>query len=122
MKKLAFLLLTSVLFINCSDDNDVASDQKTPLVADFSFEFEIIDENSFMGIENKSEGATSYTWDFGNGNVFTDETPDFRYITHGIYDVSLTVKNDLGETQSITKSINVLCVFGGGVGIEHSDI
>ena len=119
MKKFGFLLLTCMLFISCSENNDEPGEQITPLVADFSFEFETIDENSFMGIENKSEGATLYTWDFGNGNVYTDEIPDFRFLTHGIYDVSLTVENDLGETQSITKSINVLCVFGGG--IEHSE-
>jgi PKD repeat protein len=122
MKKIMYLFLSCVLFISCSDNNEETSGQNESLVADFSFDYETINESGYLGIENNSEGATTYTWDFGNGNVFTDEVPDFRYITHGIYDVTLTVGNDLGDTHSIVKTVNVLCVFGGGsTGVEHSD-
>ena len=117
-----YLFLFGVLFVSCSDDYEEISEQNESLVANFTFESETINESGSLGIENNSEGATTYTWDFGDGNVITNEVPDFRFITHGIYDVTLTVGNDLGETDSTVKTINVLCLFGGGsTGVEHSD-
>ena len=122
MKKIIYVFLSCMLFISCSDDDTITNMQNETLVADFSFEYETINESAYLGIENYSEGATTFSWDFGNGNVLTDEVPNFRFLSHGIYDVKLTVGNDLGETDSIVKTVNVLCLFGGGsIGVEHSD-
>ena len=45
---------------------------------------------------NKSEGATSYLWNFGDGNTSTEHSVQYAYQNTGIYDVRLTVTNELG--------------------------
>ena len=45
---------------------------------------------------NTSDGATSYLWDFGDGNTSTEEDPVHVYATEGFYDVTLTAFNDCG--------------------------
>ena len=47
---------------------------------------------------NKSEGATSYLWNFGDGNTSTEHSVQYAYKNKGIYDVRLMVTNDLGCT------------------------
>lgn len=135
MKKI--LLLTAVSFMlfacskeeqsvdatNLSQETPGLSDDVTvvPLVANFDFVSDTVSESDDLGIVNLSTGATSYEWDFGLDNQFTDEVPDFRFLSHGIYDVKLTVWNNQGESHTTFKTINVLCVFGGGTGgTEHS--
>lgn len=119
MKKLFLLLFTVSLFISCSDDSTSVESESSRLVADFSFDYDTVSENDQITIVNDSEGAVSYKWDVGNGVTFTGEAPEFKFQSHGIYNITLTVENELGETHSITKAINVLCVFGGGVGAEE---
>ncbi|MCU4176936.1 PKD domain-containing protein [Carboxylicivirga sp. N1Y90] len=45
---------------------------------------------------NKSEGATSYLWDFGDGNTSTEHSLQYGYEQAGVYDVVLEVTNDEG--------------------------
>ncbi len=56
---------------------------KTPLTVSF------IDES-------KGVKLSSWMWDFGNGNVSSDQNPIITYKTSGIYTVKLTVSNSLG--------------------------
>ncbi|MDX1913268.1 MAG: PKD domain-containing protein [Saprospiraceae bacterium] len=54
---------------------------------------------------NASTGATSYSWDFGDGNGSTDASPSHTYATDGTYTVVLSVTNACGTvttTQSVT--------------------
>ena len=41
-----------------------------------------------------SQDATSWSWDFGDGNTSTDQNPSHTYATGGVYDVTLTISND----------------------------
>ncbi len=46
---------------------------------------------------NTSVGGVSYDWDFGNGNVFSGETPPTElYASNGFYDVSLAMTDANG--------------------------
>lgn len=55
---------------------------------------------------NKSSNADSYQWEFGDGNMSTEEAPDYNYNFDGTYQVTLTAKNtDSGLEHSITKTI-----------------
>ncbi|MEL7530365.1 MAG: PKD domain-containing protein [Bacteroidota bacterium] len=57
---------------------------------------------------NLSTGATSYFWDFGDGNgTSTDPNPAYSYVFPGDYDVSLIATNDCGsDTITISISLN----------------
>jgi len=55
---------------------------------------------------NSSTGATSYEWDFGDGNTSTEESPTHVYATHNIYTVTLTaMEGSLSSTLSQTIDI-----------------
>jgi len=47
-------------------------------------------------VNNKSEGADSYFWDFGNGYTSTDESPVVTYSRDGIYNIMLASFNHFG--------------------------
>jgi len=58
-------------------------------IADFSIissSKKVITEQKF---ENKSSKATSYTWDFGDGNTSTEVSPAHKYTHSGKYEVTL---------------------------------
>ena len=69
-----------------------------------------------------SDGAiTSYEWDFGDGTTATGETTTHSYADAGDYAVSLTVTDDAGATDTVSKTINVESAGGGGqCGDENS--
>ena len=100
-KGLILMLLMAVIF-SCGKD-----DEQTPLpstLADFSFS----GDNNFnipcnVQFTNMSLLATSYQWDFGNGQSSTDENPVMRYETAGTFTVTLTV----GVTHDLYYNKNV---------------
>ena len=51
--------------------------------------------------------VASYAWTFGDGSSGTGKSVDHNYTTAGTYDVKLTVTDDQGGTDSITKSVTV---------------
>jgi PKD repeat protein len=58
-----------------------------------------------------NDTITSYSWDFGDGNTSTDESPIHTYDigtqVSDTYTVTFTATNDLGVTRSITKDVTV---------------
>lgn len=71
--------------------------------ADFSFE-----KNDFtVSFTNASNNATSYTWDFGDGNSSTDENPTHTYAAEGTYEVVLVASDDNGNSDTKTSSVTV---------------
>jgi len=50
-------------------------------IADFNFEVEMLDDGSVeVSFSNNSTGATSFEWDFGDGNTATVTEPVHRYV------------------------------------------
>lgn len=49
-------------------------------------------------------GNLSYLWDFGDGVTSTDINPQHNYTSIGLFNVTLTVKNDNGCTDTIRKN------------------
>ncbi len=67
-------------------------------VAEFSATFDGCDNK--LTIENLSEGAFSYRWDFGDGNSSTDANPKHDYDEKGSYTIRLYVnENTLCEDE-----------------------
>jgi hypothetical protein len=54
-----------------------------------------------------SENATSWTWDFGDGNVQSELPSPYTYEEAGTYLVNLTVSDASGQTDYKTRSVAV---------------
>jgi len=63
-----------------------------------------------------SENADSYVWDFGDGGSSTDINPAYTYMDDGSYNVSLTVSNDVGDSDQMSATVTVMAPAF----IEHS--
>ena len=73
-------------------------------VVEFNYE---IDGAKVSLTEQASDDATSFYWDFGDGNISEDINPVHTYSTTGTYSVTLYANNDCGQ-QSISKDIYVV--------------
>lgn len=60
-----------------------------------------------VSFTNTSSNATSYFWDFGDGNTSTNENPTYSYSAPGTYTASLTASNGVCSDASTTFSITV---------------
>ncbi len=100
-----FLLFTTMLallvFVSCDEVADAVDNVADPIA---SFQFEV-DEADFLKVTftNFSQNATSYSWDFGDGESSTDENPVHIFAAAGSYDIVLTAINDKGEATSTKK-------------------
>ena len=54
-----------------------------------------------------AEGAVSYVWDFGTGDTSTSANPDYTFTGAGTYEVSLTVTDEEGLTDTAILEIDV---------------
>jgi len=67
--------------------------------------------NFTVNFTNNSIGATSYSWNFGNGSPSSSQTnPSTTYSTAGTYDVVLTAMNGSSSTTDTV----VITVYGSG--------
>lgn len=100
-------LASLVLVSSCKkdDDDDDNNTGKNPIA---SFQFEV-DQNNFLQVAftNYSQNATSYMWDFGDGNSSTDKDPVHTYADAGQYTVKLTAKNDAGASAEKSEQITI---------------
>jgi PKD repeat protein len=78
-----------------------------PPVADFSYD----DKKKLIMFMDGSTGSdgkiVSWFWEFGDGDTSFEQNPNHRYVKIGNYKVILTVTDDRGESNSITKNIEV---------------
>jgi len=95
---LSLLLIGLVFISSCKKDVD-------PPVGDdpiASFQYEISADNFLeVSFSNFSQNATSYAWDFGDGNNSTEENPVHAYAAAGTYSVSLTATGADGTTPGV---------------------
>jgi PKD repeat protein len=106
----AFLLVGAISIISLQsckkDDGDDDDPQTQDPVA--SFQYEISDDNFLeVTFTNYSQNATSYMWDFGDGNTSTEEDPVHVYAEADDYTVKLTASNAAGTSADFSTSITV---------------
>ncbi len=83
-------------------------------VAAFTYTDQGQGEVDFMDLSTNQ--PDSWMWDFGDGNVSTDQNPSHNYATNGMYEVCLIVSNIAGADTScqtldvIVTSVNTLTV------------
>ena len=117
MKKLPFnnfkllwllipLLAVSVLISGCGDDDDDPPVTGDDPIASFQF---TIDQTNFLQVtfSNFSQNATSYDWDFGDGNSSAEKDPVHTYAAGGVYTVVLTAFNDAGTSAQRSETITI---------------
>lgn len=63
-----------------------------------------------VGVNNYSSGATTYSWDFGDGFTSTSVAPQHTYYATGTYTVCVTAKNGCGSS-SYCNTVNVTCAI-----------
>ena len=59
--------------------------------------------NEAISFTNSSWNATSYSWDFGDGQTSTVAAPSHSYASKGTYTVTLTATNAYGQTSKTTQ-------------------
>ena len=66
--------------------------------------------NNNFTFNNNSVGASTYLWNFGDGNTSTAQVPTHSYATAGTYTTKLKVTNSNGCTDSTISITNVLAI------------
>lgn len=82
------------------DDFEVAFTDPT---AEFDANSVISYVNQDIQFNYRSSGATSFSWEFGDGGTSTTENPTHKYAAAGVYNVKLTI-NGSGGTKTTTKT------------------
>jgi len=54
-------------------------------------------------LSNRSQGASQFTWFFGDGNSSNDTEPTYYYEDEGVYDITLIAENISGCTDTLTR-------------------
>jgi PKD repeat protein len=97
------------LVSSCDKDDEEDTPPAAPLA---TFQFEVSDENPLeVAFTNYSTNASSYSWDFGDGNTSTETSPTYTYEDGGTYTVKLTAT---GAGGSADHSKDVTVVKPGG--------
>lgn len=56
---------------------------------------------------NTSSNATTYSWDFGDGSTSTEDSPVHTYSAEGVYTVTLTASDDMGQMSTASQDVTV---------------
>jgi len=102
----SILLAFACLAVSCGDDDEPTVTTTSEPISSFQFE---ISENDWRVVtfSNFSENASTYLWDFGDGNTSTERAPTHTYADGGTYDVTLDAiegSNSKTSTKSLTIS------------------
>jgi len=97
---LATLYIGLLFLSSCKDDDD-------PMVGDISADFTFTSDELNVTFTNNTMGASSYDWDFGDGNSSSEENPVHTYAEGGSYEVTLTAREG-SNSDSKTSTVDVM--------------
>lgn len=82
---------------------------KASPLADFTTDQQAIcDVPATVKLTDKSQGATSWAWNFGNGQSSTQQHPSVVYNSLGYYNIRLTATNAAGCSSVADRYVNVV--------------
>jgi PKD repeat protein len=84
----------------CFDTVDSTVTVHVTPVSSFTFTDNVNNMTGKLLFNNKSTGAETYFWDFGNGQTSTDENPVISYANDGTYLISLISSNSFNCTDT----------------------
>ncbi|RIV32757.1 DUF5011 domain-containing protein [Flagellimonas lutimaris] len=92
-----------VLLLGCETDDNVLLPQILS-----SFTYTLDEDTGTVEFINISEKATSYQWDFGDGEKSTEINPIKTYMASGTYTITLTAANTSGATSTFEDEITIV--------------
>lgn len=118
MKAKIFVTMLGILAfsLSCSEfekfelpEEGSIEDQTPPQAGFIAVQQEGFDEEfRNYSFSNTSISATTFAWDFGDGQTSTDREPQITYPGEGTYTVTLTASDALGQVDTITQDIEVV--------------
>ena len=93
------ILIISVFFLsNCSKEEELS--------VSFTMDKTNAEVGETITFTNTSQYATSYEWDFGDGNSSTEENPTHSYSSTGVFSITLTANGE-GGSGTAAKSVTI---------------
>jgi endonuclease/exonuclease/phosphatase family metal-dependent hydrolase len=87
-------IVISCFMINCEKEKITSPSSQLGPIANFSIDKVVLNIGEVVHFTNNSQRASSYSWDFGDGNSSTETNPTHSYTKSGSYTIVLTAKND----------------------------
>lgn len=111
----------NVCLISTGCASDTICTQVTVCPEALSAAFTSTDSAMTAMFNGPTSGATSYLWDFGDGNFSTAQNPTHVYGNTGVFNVCLTVYNMCGDSATSCDSVTIIMLGNVSV-IENSSV
>ncbi len=96
----------------CVKNYNYTIEEPAQVIAGFNTDTNTLIVGEEILFNNTSQGATTYAWDFGNGNTSTVDDPTQTYQAPGLYTVSLVSSNENGCDDVITQTLSLNVTVG----------
>lgn len=104
-----FILLACLTVTGCGGHGkpDPDPDNSSPPLPSAEMAIQRLDHASFRFTAARQSPPLSYHWDMGDGQMLEGSTIEYSYASTGAFNVTLTLSNPLGETDSVTRRAHV---------------
>ncbi len=98
----------------------VSDDDNIPPTASFSFSATELSVQFIDQSVDSDGNIASWSWNFGDGNISSQQDPSHIYAAEGTYTVSLTVTDDSGASHSVSQPVTVTAPPGDTINLSAS--
>jgi PKD repeat protein len=110
------IVLGAALLAACGDDSNGPSVPNIPPTANFTSACTDLDCTFTDQSSDQDVGGSiaSYDWDFGDSETSPETSPQHSFASAGVYTVQLTVTDNGGKTNAVSKQVTVSAAQPGG--------